>query len=608
MTNLNDVLASEHINVNVNVRNFRDKNHPLTPINRANLIDWMLGPLIGVARAEARHWARDPNKRLDLALLRVEALLEVRDRLFVQAEKGAVVNIATSIASAIESHNLPKSYEALPWLHNYEHADDQKALLSILQDLAKIPEAVWHPYIGMTEVLNGRIHLLRALEFAKSKHISKGFLEHVIPALIADVQGDFPVLRNGMITYATKRDHLYDSDKRVPLLPARYIRRRLMDADDRTIPDVDLEYFCKDLTEHFERPQVTVSHLYGKDLVKAYADDVGCPSCMTGEARSSALSLYRTNPDKVCLVVGMGDDGSVSRALLWTCDDGTKVLDRVYPGTDEGLNNWAAENGYLIHHYVLHARLDWDRTLTVTMTMPEEDPDDGYPYMDTFVHAVVNRPAKRIVLAASRDSARLRARELYGYPEHRMVYLYRLVNTFGRAPDWQTCGECGNGAYSRDPITPHSVGISASGHLCCAVCREETSTTTSCYLCNRRHNTKVMLRVMVREWGNETDRYQLVCPSCRDSRTKVCGRCGTRVLKSLIVAARPNKNYKRGVLAPRWVRREAPVLELCIDCANEERPTRENKKLMTCIHCGVLTNTDQDGIFMCDTCAATLGE
>lgn len=66
----------------------------------------------------------------------------------------------------------------------------------------------------------------------------------------------------------------------------------------------------------------------GKDIVEGYAN--GPKSCMKG--KKGQLELYVRNPEKVKLVIISKDGKDVGRALLWTADDGTKFLDRVYPG------------------------------------------------------------------------------------------------------------------------------------------------------------------------------------------------------------------------------------------------------------------------------------
>jgi hypothetical protein len=132
----------------------------------------------------------------------------------------------------------------------------------------------------------------------------------------------------------------------------------------------------------------------GMEIVGIYNIDeceAGFQSCMTGH---SAVKWYAANPDKVSLLVIYSNKSYRGRALLWTTDQGQRVLDRIYP-SDKGPQIQAAieyaksqgwdykerqtsEDGELAS-----GRMDY------TITMSAREPGlwvrhDGFPYIDTF--------------------------------------------------------------------------------------------------------------------------------------------------------------------------------------------------------------------------------
>ena len=93
--------------------------------------------------------------------------------------------------------------------------------------------------------------------------------------------------------------------------------------------------------------------VHDKDIVKAYAEGYGQSSCMTGPNRQFAVELYGypQNRDKVQLVKYHDGNGYRARALLWTADCGTRLLDRIYPCSGWHVSifhKWAKENNILV--------------------------------------------------------------------------------------------------------------------------------------------------------------------------------------------------------------------------------------------------------------------
>jgi hypothetical protein len=103
--------------------------------------------------------------------------------------------------------------------------------------------------------------------------------------------------------------------------------------------------------------------------------------------------MYTENPDKIKMLVMLGEGGGLmGRALLWNFDS-HKVMDRIYTSSDEDLlfffKKWASENGY-----VYKSEQNWSNTLffeklggekkELKLCVKLTGSYGRYPYMDTF--------------------------------------------------------------------------------------------------------------------------------------------------------------------------------------------------------------------------------
>jgi hypothetical protein len=144
--------------------------------------------------------------------------------------------------------------------------------------------------------------------------------------------------------------------------------------------------------------------LRGEAIRQAYMEEGGPDSCMVG---GEYLDLYVRNPDRISLIkitdtwAGVDDIDYVGRALLWECDDGTTVLDRVYP-TDNG--------PHMAYIHAVAEREGWVQAWPGSRIAPDwkgmqlEHPNfqvtvrvaDNWPYLDTFYWSMNIGEAYRI--------------------------------------------------------------------------------------------------------------------------------------------------------------------------------------------------------------------
>ncbi len=251
----------------------------------------------------------------------------------------------------------------------------------------------------MNELLKNRIKLIRCIENAANKFnpefsqyslvkkfvdfIRKDEAEHFISFSFDDIS---------KISYAANPKHKLDTDKRSKTTIRKYFRRNFcpetFNFHDEELDDlgknilVELSKLNKDLIE-------TRIKIIEGTAIEDFYEQTTCHSCMTGENNKagSFLLLYSMNPDKVKLVVL--DD--YVRALLWTCDDGSQVLDRAYPANCDGIDlirEWAKSKGYIL-------RCVPDKLVESSMSTELSDfdykkitmkivPDMNFPYLDTF--------------------------------------------------------------------------------------------------------------------------------------------------------------------------------------------------------------------------------
>jgi hypothetical protein len=106
-----------------------------------------------------------------------------------------------------------------------------------------------------------------------------------------------------------------------------------------------------------------------------YANNIGWASCMAYSHCYDYLQIYADNPDKISLVVSLDDEMVTGRALLWSQDDGTHYLDRIYANDDR--------HSQQFRDFVATIHPDTMTRYASSVTLKSFDFGE-YPYMDTF--------------------------------------------------------------------------------------------------------------------------------------------------------------------------------------------------------------------------------
>ena len=261
------------------------------------------------------------------------------------------------------------------------------------------------------EILRNRAKLRKATYSALSEYRSSG-AGSIVSGYIKDVL-------DKVFIYNTDRHYLsvslddpsqvsychnyrtvesFDSKRRRRVGVVRYFSR-LSEKLDRNIPVNAWEDYAQCLLASLNYSSDQFEILYGSDVIKAYEEECGGHSCMTGKTNKHLIELYEKNADKVSLLTYRG---TFARALLWKTDAGKKVMDRVYPNSGRHLAcfaRWAKENDYVcrknnsLPEDNVHFEDDEEHrvTLNVGMTLP---------YMDSF-HYAIDEPEQHRTIVLS---------------------------------------------------------------------------------------------------------------------------------------------------------------------------------------------------------------
>lgn len=201
------------------------------------------------------------------------------------------------------------------------------------------------------------------------------------------------------VSYAAKAVHKSDEVKRMKLSFARYVRRQLGISAERLPDDIlaAIQARLIAITQvDFGEDVLVIKR--GDELCKAYNACTGVASCMTGPERLPLRALYRANPAVVGLVVFKPHERTY-RALLWECEDGKQLLDRIYPADGSAdyvaLVRWARNNKILVSGN--------DAISKLVVRLPNGNVDK-YPYLDTFRYGAWGDDAKTVLrLRPGRD-------------------------------------------------------------------------------------------------------------------------------------------------------------------------------------------------------------
>ena len=319
------------------------------------------------------------------------------------------------------------------------------------------------------------------------------------------------------VSFAYRSEDVEDDDKRRFCSMAKFLKGRarqhgakFTDEEAERIAFLVGTYFPAEEAWEFE--EVT-----GEELAEGYYRSPYWDSCMSGKRYFDMLA---NNPDKVSLVKILRAGEWVGRALLWKTNEGTRVLDRVYP-SDTGFHvqaawDWALAQGYDYREGQAYGdystqlgRDDYEVTLKVGSA-------DEFPYLDTFKYTDDNpRQESRITLRMDSGS-----------------YTFTETNgTFEGDYSGYPCHSCG------DRVAEDECRTDDDGRSYCETCYDERYV----YLSYRHHGRSVEGEYRRNDCSDchhcgET-RYDdhmtdvegdMYCDDCADDHAGSCDECEER--------------------------------------------------------------------------------
>ena len=298
----------------------------------------------------------------------------------------------------------------------------------------------------------------------------------------------------------------------------RFVRAILKKADIQ-FKEVEIEDFVykyraevAKLGDVFSRFKI----LKGEDIRKYYHQEkyengkgtLGS-SCMKYDRCQGYLDIYVKNPEQCSLVVLMSDDkedGICGRAILWTDEDGKRIMDRIYTNRtqDEQLfKDFAKREGF---YHKRNQNMSEDEPFISPKTGEEEtiktkiklsiNKYDYFPYMDSFKYFYEGSSSRPSYLTNST----------------RFNYDFELTDTDGGHSDSE-CECCGGDA------SVECYECDGRGSFRCQNC--DGDGTLECGACGGAHEMDCPDCD-----GSGEDEEGKKCSGCDGSGTHTCEECG----------------------------------------------------------------------------------
>lgn len=138
----------------------------------------------------------------------------------------------------------------------------------------------------------------------------------------------------------------------------------------------------------------------GDDLIEVYKrcnDSKKVGTCMSRYGKYEYMKLLAQNPDKVEVHSYEDNEDIYARVLVWTLDDGKRVVDRIYPNSGDHFHTMLEHFKNLDNYYIRsnHNIADSKNEIyvegldnpTIRLVENKDDHIKNYPYLDTFQYS-----------------------------------------------------------------------------------------------------------------------------------------------------------------------------------------------------------------------------
>lgn len=370
----------------------------------------------------------------------------------------------------------------------------------------------------MSRILEGRVALIKAISDAAKDDLMLQKRASTITSIVESIEKD----KSGHLLSTSKEVDCavsYDpkggksETRRTRTMLGRYIRSNIC-SDSSVLSDVVLQRLV-----HYVNGRLAPSSedqfkvVVGQAIVEAYEGFCGANSCMTGSGENTdKVKFYAENPLTVGLLLCRTTEANngFARALLWTTNEGVKVLDRIYPNEGphvQAMHDWAIKNGHIYRSYnslpgCSPIRLSNGSVYTVTMNTASTG---LIPYFDTFCWGDCDKKTGIWTLSNALVDQEWDLRAGEGRP--------RMVQ-----PCFARCEQCNGKILSREHVARYE------DRNLCRACADLVS--VPCERCNTRTSIEEKdQRVRVRMDRGGEQRTQKWCSHCVEVNTVTCSGC-----------------------------------------------------------------------------------
>jgi hypothetical protein len=347
----------------------------------------------------------------------------------------------------------------------------------------------------MEKLISDRKKLLKALSVALTEGSlakDKEQLQKIVDEIALDKKGHFVSLSQDIdakISYAPTPNFKFNNAQRKRTNLGRYIRRQLKvtieEFSDAALYELGMVVAKNTRTVHELDDQISL--LKGEDIYLYYKNEAPnrTHSCMTG-TNASKTKLYTINPN-ISLVVTKRH----TRALLWDCDDGTKVLDRAYPSGSKDvhlLRDWAISHGYFV-------RSNADQFMGGLQTVPLNDGssrkvtvkhENVFPFMDTFAYGFMEKGANSVILSNDSKFGNKLFQDQHGACADTVTCskcLHRYIGASNTFNGMEYCKKCYDSMFYRCKFCGETEDISLKSK-CSGYCKKCFDKLEKCDHCN----------------------------------------------------------------------------------------------------------------------------
>lgn len=255
----------------------------------------------------------------------------------------------------------------------------------------------------ISQPLINRVKLIRAMQSVakqfpgKYDEIIKNIKDPKLSGFLTTFGDDI-----GKISFSRNKEDFRNEKFRQQSTLGKFIKRNLKNID---LKDQEIDEFVNKTFAELSNEIPGLKEFEGEDIEKRYSkysttNDL--KSCMAKETHTFLTKIYSINPQKVKLLEFFNGQ---NRALLWTTDDGTKVLDRVYPSqhkNNEAIICWAKKKGYKTRTNYDSLNTDHNRINELDkqyfITLSTQD-IEALPYIDTFCYFKYNEENNTVLLS-----------------------------------------------------------------------------------------------------------------------------------------------------------------------------------------------------------------